>query len=312
MKRVVLAATALAAMAATPPAWAAGPTGDPSKEAPRPDLPIEGVITKPDWLQQPGANELSENYPRLARALSMEGYAQITCAITETGTLEDCKVDWERPVGFGFGPAALAISQDFRMKPVALDGTPVGGSLYTTRIRFKMDYGNTRISPAASSASEPSSPPPSPTALELGRRLAAASKDSEFISAAIETYLANIRRQTAQGLGVTPQEFEATFGAIEAARTADQPTLTDLMGAYYASTYSEDELRQLIAFMSSPAGQAWASHQKDRNAALGRNTTRFLGQIETDAGRQLCSGPGCPSAVTASASPAPGAQRTTP
>ena len=119
------------------------------------------------------------------------------------------------------------------------------------------------------------------------------------------TYFDAMKRQAApdQDLGVTQQQIDATFAAMQAAKTADLASVNDDMGAYYASAFTEDQLRQLIAFLSSPAGKAWTAHQMDRSNALGRSGARLINRIENDAGRQIC--PTCSSSPPPSAAPSP-------
>ena len=64
MKLIVLAASVAALLLA--PGWASAQSDDDDR---RGDLPIEGVITNPDWAEIPSGDMMAEFYPPLAQAL---------------------------------------------------------------------------------------------------------------------------------------------------------------------------------------------------------------------------------------------------
>jgi len=68
-----------------------------------------------------------------------EGYADLRCTVSITGTMTNCSVPAENPKGYGFGAAALKMSSIFKVKPRTSDGRSVQGSTWTTRIRFRLD-----------------------------------------------------------------------------------------------------------------------------------------------------------------------------
>ena len=130
------------ALAAAAPAWAAADSTERPPAAPAPQAPSpraqRHLITNPDWLRKPGPDDFSNYYPKGAAFQRESGVADIECDVTAEGKLAGCVVTSEFPLGEGFGEAALKISKYFRMKSETVDGVPVGGGLFQTRIRFNM------------------------------------------------------------------------------------------------------------------------------------------------------------------------------
>jgi TonB family protein len=120
MLALILAAAAAAAAAAPPPAA-------------RPS-----VITQPDWLLRPAAEDMANDYPKAAAAANVEGRATIACRVTAEGALAGCAVTEESPPGQGFGEAALKLAAKFRMRPMTKDGVPVDGGKINIPINFRL------------------------------------------------------------------------------------------------------------------------------------------------------------------------------
>jgi protein TonB len=96
------------------------------------------VVTNPDWLRKPNADEMGQYYPPRAMDLGKEGQASIKCSVTAKGTVENCMVVSETPDGLGFGAAAMRLSKLFKMKPQTRDGQSVDGAEVTIPIAFKL------------------------------------------------------------------------------------------------------------------------------------------------------------------------------
>ncbi|HLY80939.1 MAG TPA: energy transducer TonB [Caulobacteraceae bacterium] len=97
------------------------------------------LITNPDWLRRPTQDEMIRYFP--ADSAGVTGLARIVCVVTTRGLLDRCVIDQETPSGHGFGQAALAMSSIFVMRPMSVDGLPVGGGRITIPIRFEGDMG---------------------------------------------------------------------------------------------------------------------------------------------------------------------------
>lgn len=93
------------------------------------------IIGNPDWQRKPTNDEMLQFYPAEARGVA--GRATIQCTVSTRGLLERCILDGESPVGHGFGTSALAMTSTFLMRPMTVDGLPVGGAQVTIPITFK-------------------------------------------------------------------------------------------------------------------------------------------------------------------------------
>ena len=98
--------------------------------------PKPSVVTSPEWLHVPSADEFAHVFPNRAVRMGVSGRAVIKCEVTAQGAMRDCVVVDETPVEFGFGSAALKLAPRFRMRPVTRNGEPVSGAVVTIPIRF--------------------------------------------------------------------------------------------------------------------------------------------------------------------------------
>jgi TonB family protein len=88
------------------------------------NLRAEGVVTPPDWLRRPTADQLRAVWPTEAWKRGQGGKAVLWCKVSLQGALFDCKVHEETPEGAGFGAAAIAMTPQLLMKPATRDGVP--------------------------------------------------------------------------------------------------------------------------------------------------------------------------------------------
>jgi hypothetical protein len=102
------------------------------------DQPRTPSVVKAHFERTPSADQLEYYFPMSAQISKVEGAAMIACNVTVDHLLEDCKVTFEDPVGFGFGDAALKISRLFRVAPETVDGVASQNSSFSTRISFKL------------------------------------------------------------------------------------------------------------------------------------------------------------------------------
>jgi TonB family protein len=92
------------------------------------------TITKPDWVRTPTGDDFGDYWP--AGATPEGGKTVVHCNVTNRGLMQGCTLTAESPPGHGYGGAALAIALTFVMRPMTVDGEPVGGGEISIPIRF--------------------------------------------------------------------------------------------------------------------------------------------------------------------------------
>jgi len=93
-----------------------------------------GVVTHPDWLKKPRSEDMAQYWP--VEAADKGGKVSVSCVVSTRGLLDNCRLTSEDPAGHGFGAAALAMTPLFLMRPMTVDGQPVGGAAINIPISF--------------------------------------------------------------------------------------------------------------------------------------------------------------------------------
>ena len=103
----------------------------------------EAVTENPSWIRRPDATLFAMFYPPEALAQEVEGRVVLDC-VTQISQRPVCSARDEKPGGWGFGPAAVAMSRSFRLAPGERNGAPFDGARVRVPITFRlMDGGAT-------------------------------------------------------------------------------------------------------------------------------------------------------------------------
>lgn len=91
-------------------------------------------VIQPQWVQRPSLQDYNRLFPRGSRTRT--ALVRLDCRVLSSGAVGDCRVINETPVGQGFGPGALELSRQFKMKPLDRNGRPVAGRPIRLPIRW--------------------------------------------------------------------------------------------------------------------------------------------------------------------------------
>lgn len=98
--------------------------------------PRQTMITNPDWVSKPSADDVARYYPERALRMSISGRATLLCHVTARGAVEQCSVTDESPRDQGFGAASLKVARLFVMRPQIRDGQAIDGAEVLIPMRF--------------------------------------------------------------------------------------------------------------------------------------------------------------------------------
>lgn len=88
------------------------------------------------WAQRPTARRIAETYPSRAAREGIGGRAELDCTVRADLSLA-CGIASETPAGSGFGRAALAASNIYRVRPTLTDGAAAAGARTRIAITFQ-------------------------------------------------------------------------------------------------------------------------------------------------------------------------------
>ena len=102
---------------------------------PPPPLPPP-IVTNPNWLSRPTADQVGRLYPGRAMDEGKGGKAVLLCEVLTTGDVSNCSLVEETPKGYRFGEAAQAMTRYFKLSPRSVDGVSIAGSKVRIPIVF--------------------------------------------------------------------------------------------------------------------------------------------------------------------------------
>lgn len=126
VRLALLAAAGVLAVAGA--AWAGAPSDQTTDEA---------LVKDPDWLAAPSFEERAKAYPEAALDAAIGGETMLRCTVQPDGGLAGCVLASETPTGMGFGQAALALADQFRMKPQAVPLPAPGQAAPAVRVPIR-------------------------------------------------------------------------------------------------------------------------------------------------------------------------------
>ena len=203
------------------------------------------AITQPDWIRKPDGESLARHYPPLATELTLPGYAVISCQVTTQGALTDCHADLERPLGMGFGQAAVNMAGDFRMKPQTLNGQPVEGG--TVRIPIKF------VSPPAL----PSTRLPPPVSEEAAKQALRVVDTAKVVERALAAY--EVQAKKIESMSADTLLSRVAADAFRRAALARREDFRTGFARSFASVFSEAEMSALAEFNLASGDQSGAN-----------------------------------------------------
>jgi hypothetical protein len=131
MKTSLCALAATLAMGSLAAAQSAPPSSTTAATAPK--------AVAPRWAQRPDGSAVARYFPEAARRAGASGRAKVRCIAAADGSLRECAVTAETPVGFGFGESSKRLVQEtFRLHPTLTNGAPVTGAAITVPVAWSL------------------------------------------------------------------------------------------------------------------------------------------------------------------------------
>ena len=261
-------------------ASAQAPTPRPQKTS---DLPIEGVITTPDWEHVPDGDEMSRFYPRAAALLDISGRVQLRCSVTAVGSLENCEATEERPAGLGFGHAGVKLATYFHMKPQTVDGVAIGGATVNIPLSFKLPQSTPTKALAPATIA--------PAKLALARRLYVALGYGDLLLGQLsETFDYQVDQGAIdEGSDASQAPGRALVRqALHQAVASHRDGTINFGAAELAKRFSMPEMRMLLAFVTSPTGKKWIGYAAGNRDGTKEFFVSIYGTITREAGENYC------------------------
>lgn len=111
-----------------------------SPPAPLPPFVDDGTprLRNVFWMERPTGADFARVYPTVAAEVAQNGAVTLDCTVVQAYAIS-CTVASESPEGWGFGAAALALAEEFRIAPVTRDNIATEGGRVLVPIRFLVE-----------------------------------------------------------------------------------------------------------------------------------------------------------------------------
>src|SRR5579871_2515633 len=93
-------------------------------------------LSDPVWTQAPERDAWAKAYPAQAAQARIAGSVRLRCKAAADGSLQNCSVASETPVGEGFGAAALSLAGGMQLRTTSTDGSLIAGRQVEFPIKF--------------------------------------------------------------------------------------------------------------------------------------------------------------------------------
>lgn len=237
--------------------WKPAPAGDNRLDAPQ-------------WMWAPNPNAVLAVTPSLPAALGLTGAVRMTCKVAREGALSDCKVDEQLPAGLGYGSAALALADHYRLSPIHLDAGALGRKV-TVRLGFPPPPLGEAYKPLKGRSER---------AVDLARQLSVEDDAARLAQRDIEVQI--VSYETRRPADSDKTAWDAAIAAYRSgAQAAVQQGIEYHINAV-ASVMTEEQLVRLVAFRTSPAGRARRDMQDSLEPVI-ENAGKFVGNRITAA-----------------------------
>ena len=215
--------------------------------------PSKDVIIKANWVTLPSEATIAFAYPKIARAAGITGFVILDCVVGTDTNLKNCKVVTERPLGLGFGDAALSITSEFHLTPQLRNG--VAEEVHARiPINFATDQPESPpVAPPTLAEAIAKNPSAVGDAREIARKLS--SLDPSFIWLC-DLYSVSITPLFSENSGAPSRPIVSAFTL---ALNDFSEERQDRVAASLVTAFSADQLKDIRNFYDTPTGQVFAA-----------------------------------------------------
>ncbi len=237
---------------------------------------------QPTWRRQPHWRDLDDARPPLSTAFGVGGWARLTCLVTNEGSLSFCISAEESPQGFGFGDAAIAVSEAYQVSQGSMD-LGAQGETVSVVVEFPspwVDPNPAKMAPAiAASAAR----------LAVARQIVAVGQQAEKAARGVTALEVELNRIS----GLTDDDRGAAADALRQAIIQALPGMVERQALAYAESYAEPELKALLsarvthsAILARPGGSGF-------DVAMAKVDDHYGKELRDEARRIFCAERAC-------------------